>query len=393
MIGGLPPKALRLIDAAALAAVALWAVAVLVGMPPAPLPSDSMAMVDYGLNTRQAQIIEAMVAGAAEGRALVVYPNHYAYPPAFVVLMLIWLKLGAAAYPAWLAMMVAALLVILVAGARLSELGREPGRLALAALAVPVVLYALGWDLRTRNVNLIYLAAAVLALAAAERRPALGGLLLSLSAALKLYSVLFVPWLAWRRQWRFLAWTLAGLALWFGVLPVLWFGAGGAWTLTLAWIEALGVIGAPAYQDIFPGYLVTLARAIAWLRPGPADDPTTMLIVNGIQAAWTGFVLWRLWRRDLPPAAEMALLLLLPLPLAPLLQPHHTVVFLLPVLVLLASAARAGLSPRARLVPAAILLGAAILTQSGPAGGGRAAMTMLVTLGLALAVAQRGARL
>ncbi|MCK6452671.1 MAG: glycosyltransferase 87 family protein [Alphaproteobacteria bacterium] len=393
MTGGLPPKALRLLDAAALAALALWAIAMLFGLPPAAPPTDSMAMVDYGLNTRQALIIEAMVANAAGGGAPVVYPNHYAYPPAFVVLMLIWLKLGAVAFPAWLCVMAASLLVGVIAGARLAGLGWRPGRLALAALAAPVALYALGWDLRTRNVNLIYLAVAVLGLAAAPRRPAMGGVLLSLSAALKLYSVLFVPWLAWRRQWRFLVWMLAGLALWFVVLPALWFGFRGAWALTLAWIDALRTIGTPVYQDIFPGYLLTLARAVAWLRQSPADDPVTLVIVTGIQAAWAAFVLWRLWRSDLAPAAEIALLLLLPLPFAPLLQPHHTVVFLVPALVLLAAAARTALSPRERLRAGAVLLGAAILTQSGPAGGGRAAMTMLATLVLALATAQRGARL
>jgi len=384
---------LRLLDFAALAAVLSWAAVMLFGLPPAPPTTDSMAMVDFGLNTRQAKIIEAMVAEAAQGRGSVVYPNHYAYPPAFVVLMLIWLKLGAWAYPAWLGLMLAALVATLGAGARLSGLGLHPGRPAIAALAALVALYAIGWDLRTRNVNLVYLAVALLGLVQAARRPAMAGMLLSLSAALKLYSVLFVPWLAWRRQWRFLGWTLAGFALWFAVLPVLWFGWRGAWTLTLAWIEALRVIGAPVYQDIFPGYLVTLPKAVAWLRPGPADDPIARAIVSGVQLAWVGFVLWSLWRRKLSFGAETALLLLLPLPLAPLLQPHHTVVFLMPVLVLLEATAREGLPLRERLPGAAVLGVAALLTQTGPAGGGRALMTMAATLLLAEWTAQRGARL
>jgi hypothetical protein len=385
----LTPATLRLIDGAALAIVALWAIALLLGLPPTAPTTDSMAMVDYGLNTRQAVIIDAMVAKALQGQGAIVYPNHYAYPPAFVVLMLLWLKLGTWAYSAWLALILLSLFAALVAGARFAHVGLAPGRLAIAALAVLVAIYPLGWDLRTRNVNLVYLAVALLGLAAADRRPATGGMLLSLSAALKLYSVLFLPWLAWRRQWRVLGWMTGGIVFWFVLLPVAWFGWRGAWHLTWAWLEALRVIGEPGYQEIFPGYLVTLPRAVAFALAGPADDPGVTAVVRGLQLAWAGFVLWRLWRGGLSPAGEASLLMLLPLPLAPLLQPHHLVVFLLPGMVLLAEAARAGATKRGRIVVAITLLGAFFLMQSGPAGGGRALATMLTTLLLAAALGQR----
>lgn len=388
------PRPLRLVDAVALAAVIAWAVVLLFGLPPRTPTSDSMAMVDYGLNTRQAVIIDTMVAKARTGpNAMqggdIVYPNHYAYPPAFVVLMLLWLKLGSWAFPAWLVLIMGALVASLIAGARFTGIGAAPGRFAVAALAVALTLYALGWDLRTRNVNLIYLAVALIGVACAARRPAAGGLLLSLSAALKLYSVLFLPWLAWRRQWRALAWMLAGLAVWFVLLPGMWFGWPGAWRLTWAWLDALRLIGQPAYQDIFPGYLVTLPRAVSWLVGEPTADPLVIAITRAVQLAWLGLVVWRIWRGALSAAAEAALLVLLPLPFAPLLQPHHLVVFLLPALVLLAEAIGRDVPMRRRIAAALAAIGAGVLMQTGPAGGGRALATMLTTVLLAAAMAQR----
>lgn len=96
----------RSLDALALLAVLLAAIAMALGLPPKPLPADSFLMVDYGLNTRQAVTIQGMAAGGGP----MTWPEHYAYPPAYVVLMLGWLKLGSLAFPAWIALAIAALL-------------------------------------------------------------------------------------------------------------------------------------------------------------------------------------------------------------------------------------------------------------------------------------------
>jgi len=372
----------RALDALALLAVLLAAVAMALGLPPKPLPTDSFLMVDYGLNTRQAETILEMATGARP----IAWPEHYAYPPAYVVLMLGWLKLGALAFPAWIALAIASLLAVVVVSAKATGLAARPGGIAVAALSVLVVSYAVGWDLKSRNVNLAYLGAIVLALWFGARRPALAGLLLSLSMAIKLYSVLFLPWLVWRRRWVWLAWTLAGIALWFVVLPMLVFGPLQAVALTKAWWIALGPAGDPAYQAIFPGYLISLHKTLASLLALPPTDAGVIAATRVLQFAFLALIAWMLWRYPLDDLSAGALLVLAPLPLAPILQPHHAAVMLLPALALLAIAADDTVSRFRRVASAAVLLLCFVLTQSGPAGTWRGVAILLATLILALSV-------
>jgi hypothetical protein len=381
----------RTIDALALLAVLLAAVAMALGLPPKPLPTNSFLMVDYGLNTRQAVTIQQM---AAAGTA-VTWPEHYAYPPAYVVLMLGWLKLGSLAFPAWIALGIASLLAIVVVGARATGLAARPGGIAVAALSMLVVSYAVGWDLKSRNVNLAYLLAILLALWLGARRPALAGLLLSLSVAIKLYSVLFLPWLVWKRRWAWLGWTLAGIALWFVVLPLLVFGPAETVLLTKAWWIALGPAGEPAYQAIFPGYLISLHKTLASLLALPPTDAGVIAATRALQLAWLALIAWMLWRCPLDDVASGALLVLAPLPLGPVLQPHHAAVLLLPAVVLLAIAADEITSRTRRIACAATLVACFVLTQTGPAGTWRGVGILLAALVLALAVGfgQRAKRL
>ncbi len=372
----------RALDALALLAVLLAAVAMALGLPPRPLPADSFLMVDYGLNTRQAVTIQQMAASAGP----IAWPEHYAYPPAYVVLMLGWLKLGALAFPGWIALGIVTLLAIPVVFARATGLARHPGGLAVAALAVLVVAYAVGWDLKSRNVNLAYLLAIVLALWLCRRRPALAGLLLSLSVAIKLYSVLFLPWLIWKRRWAWLGWTLAGIALWFVVLPALVFGPAEALAMTKAWWIALGPAGDPAYQAIFPGYLISLHKTLAGLLSLPPTDGQVIAATRALQLAWLALIAWMLWRHALDDWSAGALLVLAPLPLAPILQPHHAAVMLLPALVLLGVAADAASARGKRIACAVVLVACFILTQTGPAGTWRGVAILLAGLVLALAV-------
>lgn len=381
----------RTLDALALLAVLLAAIAMALGLPPQPLPTDSFLMVDYGLNTRQAVTIQQM---AASGAA-VTWPEHYAYPPAYVVLMLGWLKLGSLAFPGWIALGIASLLAIVTVGAKQTGLAARPGGFAIAALAVLVVSYAVGWDLKSRNVNLAYLLAIMLALWLGARRPALAGLLLSLSVAIKLYSVLFIPWLVWQRRWAWLGWTLAGIALWFVVLPALVFGPSETVLLTKAWWIALGPASEPAYQAIFPGYLISLHKTLASLLSLPPTDGVVIGATRAVQLAWLALIAGMLWRLKLDDLSAGALLVLAPLPLGPVLQPHHAAVMLLPALVLLGDVVDDGRTRTRRLACIAALVACFVLTQTGPAGTWRGVGILLATLvlGVAVGFAQRGKRL
>lgn len=391
MTFGASATAGRRLDLLALAAVVLAAVAMAFGLPPRPLPTDSFLMIDYGLNTRQASTIQSMIAGGGA----IAYPEHFAYPPPFVVLLLLWLKLGPFAFAAWIGLGIAALVATLLAAARATGIDRRAGGLAVAALAVVVASYAISWDLKARNVNLVYLAAIALALVAAERRPALAGLLLSLSIAIKLYSILFLPWLAWRRRWWWLGWSIAGLALWFVLLPTAWFGSEPALALTRAWWQALGPAGEPAYQAIFPGYLVSLHRTVAGIMAAPPTQGAVIAVTRALQFGWIALLAWMIWRVNLSPAAEAALLVLAPLPLGPMLQPHHAAVMLLPAVVVLAAIADPSIETRRRWIGIAAMAACFLVTQIGPGGVWRGVGLMAATLILAIAVSldQRGKRL
>lgn len=387
----LPP---RLVDFLAVLAVTLAAAAMALGFPPKPLPVDSFQMVDYGLNTRQAVNVQAMLATLRPGDP-VVYPEHYAYAPAFVVLLLLWLKLGALAFPLWIAASVAAVPATVWAAARATGLDRRRFGVAIACLGVLVASYAIGWDLKAHNVNLIYLALIAVALVLAARRPALAGLLLSLSVAIKLYSILFLPWLLWRRRWAWLGWTVLGLVLWFALLPSLWFGWPEAVAATKAWWQALKPAGEAGYQALFPGYLVSLHKTLANLMALPPTDAAVVVATHALQAAWLALVGWLIWRGGLEPQAEAALLVLAPLPLGPVLQPHHAAVFLLPAIVVAATAADPQRPRAMRGWCGAALVLCTVLMQSGPGGTWRGAAIQLSTLILALAIAlaQREKRL
>lgn len=63
-----------------------------------------------------------------------------------------------------------------------------------------------------------------------------GGLLLSLAIMIKIVPVLLLGYLVLRRDWRGIAGTVAGCALW-ALLPALWFGLAGDVALHLEWLR------------------------------------------------------------------------------------------------------------------------------------------------------------
>jgi hypothetical protein len=80
-------------------------------------------------------------------------------------------------------------------------------------------------DLSHNNVNIFILFLVVGCLEAFRRRlDTLAGLTLALAVACKVTPLLFVAYFAWKRCWRVLGATLAGLVLWLAVVPGLTFG-------------------------------------------------------------------------------------------------------------------------------------------------------------------------
>jgi len=285
------------------------------------------------------------------------------YPPPFAVVFAGLGSLGEApASLLWLIGIVAAALFDLRAASRLVGLAGHRWRAVLTAGACGLVYYYVQRDLRAANVNLVFLAAVLGGLLCARRgRTSLAGLLLAASIVLKLYSAVLLPYLAWRREWRWLGATAGWGLAFFVALPALAIGADGATRLTADWLARVLAPGE------MPGHYKSLAYVARAL--GDAPPQTATIAARALQAAWLAaiagyFALTRAQRRagrsrELE-VCDVSLLLLLPLPLSPAFQPPHGVVLLLPTCLLLAAAADP-LRPRAVRAAALVLPVAAFL--------------------------------
>ncbi len=117
-----------------------------------------------------------------------------------------------------------------------------------------------------------------------RRRPWLGGFVLGAAACIKVTPLVFVAYLALRRQWRGLGGMVLAIIL-LDVLPsVIFFGPGGAirehrgWRQRVEWYSNERMIEQPLLRTRAHGnncsYSIVLAR---WLRPSPEADYQVVL--------------------------------------------------------------------------------------------------------------------
>jgi hypothetical protein len=279
------------------------------------------------------------------------------------------------------------------------------GRRALLALLATV--YFVQWDFRAVNSNVLFLGVLLGGLWALRReRPWLGGLLLAASVALKLYSVLLLPWLLWKGRWRAASACAVGSLLLFVLLPGLWLGPGEAWALTGSWLGAVADSGSADFPLRYHGYHTSLHSVlVAFLHGGDervapiaglALGPV-LALSRGLGLAWLLGVGWVLWRRRAVPwpsadsegdLLEPALILALALATSSMAQPAHGVVLLLPAWLLLGWAMDGGRPRWQRGVGVAVPVVAALILELCPAGPWKAlgVQVGLVLWGLGLAV-------
>jgi hypothetical protein len=125
----------------------------------------------------------------------------------------------------WFALKLAMAALSLWAIFRLIESGGVPFPQWAQALAVLLSLRPIVGDLTHGNVNIFILFLVTSALFAFHRRrDTLCGLLLALAICCKVTPLLFVPYFAWKRQWRVLAGTAAGMVLFLLLVPSLFIG-------------------------------------------------------------------------------------------------------------------------------------------------------------------------
>lgn len=299
----------------------------------------SGALADYSLNYSFST--EVLAAGS--------YPAGFTYPLPSVLFRAALGSLGMA--PSAILWLVLSLIAFVVSNWVCLELLeiRGPLRRALALLlAFLSVRYYLEWDLLAFNCNLLYLALVLTGVyAMSQGRGWLAGLLLAASVGLKLYSIVFLPYLVYRRRFRESAWMAVGLLISFLLLPALLLGPSKTAHLTMAWSQELrAAAGDPSFPLTFHAYVIapqkwlhfilstrTLPDAAGWLD---LEFATVQQVAKCWKVLWlTGvafyFFRWRpaLCDREML-LRDAAALMLMTLPISPLLQPHHCVVLLVP---------------------------------------------------------------
>lgn len=304
------------------------------------------------------------------------WPMWYRYPPLFA-----WLLWPLSLLPFRAAAFLWALGKLVALAAVLRELGRRVGATApmwgLAALAgLPWVLM----ELRYGNAQGAVFALTAAALLGAGKRPRLAAAGLGLAAALKVWPLFFVPYLAARRRWA----VAAGATVWAAALTL----APAAWTGWAAHAAALGdwwaqesAIASRGGSIWFPsqsllGVMTRHWTALSWKdQPDPnyplvnwlALDPAWVRGLWLALAAAGCLALWR-WARRLPPEAEPSAAAAALCALA-LLEPYAQrqtalVVLAWPALVAAAAAYRRGGRPRTLFAAAVALVWLQPLTPS-----------------------------
>jgi len=272
-------------------------------------------------------------------------------PPIASGIMWFWIKVGMAA-----------------AAIRWSiQLGTaDKTRFPLAAMALLLVLISRPMlsDLLHGNINIFILFLATAGLVAfRDNRDWLAGVMIALAIAIKVTPALFIPYFAFKRQWRVVAWSCAGLIVFTFLLPGLFLGFDRTWWLLNSWSSAMiepylldGRIETIQTNQSLPGVWMRLATDC----PGLELEDGTTRHVNIIEldqraALWilkamiVALVAWTIRlcrtptgdRLDIRLTYEFAIVFVAMLLISERSWKHHFVVMLLPYAAVLACGWRA----------------------------------------------------
>ncbi len=291
------------------------------------------------------------------------YWRDFVYPPPAVLLWQAFEKLG---YPAgavaWLALLSSALAGCLLVATGIT--GKGPVRQAvldppsglILALAFAATEYYCIWDLSVVNVNSIYLFLVLGGLWAwLSNRRGFAGVLLAASVALKIYSIIFLPFLLFRREWRMACAMLVSLGFFFLVVPSTYFGVAEGMAITQNWLQTVAAASGPDYLLDYTGFKISLSWIVMLLLDPRASggklnvlncSPELVLwLMRAIYACWMLLVAvyFATSRREsldtsrgrIAFALDVSVLLMFPLPLSPFLQPPHPLVLVVPAIALL----------------------------------------------------------
>lgn len=320
-----------------------------------------------------------LVQGLVAGRNVYVeaaYPN----PPLMaLVLYPLTLLPPLAGAMSWFLLKVLMAFVSVALSVRMACAGR--GRLSYLGWALVLLVSArpLLGDLHHGNVNLLILFTVVVSLWLYQRgHDALCGLGIALGTTFKVTPALFIPYFAWKREWRVVTWALVGLVLWIVIVPGTVLGFRHNLVLFRSWTELMvepyvlrGEVETLQINQSLPGVVYRLFTDSPGIEfEHDRTTPANIASLSRSEAWWlvrvltVGMLLWMAAvcrtptadRRDWRLVAEFSIVVLGMLFFSERTWKHHFVTICLPVSVLVAAMEfRYGGNDRARRLLAAAL--------------------------------------
>jgi hypothetical protein len=161
------------------------------------------------------------------------WPMHYRYPPLFLLLFapLAWFPLGLAA-AVWVVAKIGILVSLLVA---FSKRGATAPATAYSIVAFLLITPYVIEEFRYGNAQFFVLALTIGALLILRQRPLLAAAALSLAISIKVWPAFFLPYLAVRREWKAVAYSLCFVAV-LALLPSIYFGWSENFDLLNQWL-------------------------------------------------------------------------------------------------------------------------------------------------------------
>jgi hypothetical protein len=288
----------------------------------------------------------------------VVFPH----PPSAVLLFRVLGMAGPEVFTlAWWVLMAAGLIITFRVALQGDRLQRDCSWLAIGFVALLVADNAVAWDLRNSNCNLIYLGLVLAGYALIRDRPVAAGILIGVSFSIKVYSGLLFVWLLFRAPRQALIAAIATAFVLWVVCPVVLLGPAGTVAIYQGWLDQVAVISS-AWGYSMPDNpmqppLVTLRRGAMYLFGAAPFDWQTQIFVAAMLALWCAVLAWYALRGfrpvEVPSRAALAdwtVVLLVPLPFSPWLEPYHVVPMVLAAVVCFLTALDDRMAGRDRLV-------------------------------------------
>ena len=238
----------------------------------------------------------------------------YIYPPLFATLCmpLASLPIGTAAI-CYVPVMVAAVLLAFVWGTRefMNRFDMPTQGLTLwVTLLLPFIIMEdrVKSDLQMFQVNSLLLILSLAALRWLDRRPTLAGFALGLAMNIKVFPIILLPYLLFRRRWRTAA-AMLGSTVLFGLLSAVVLG----WKLNLQYLAQssggfLSLLGIhldvqqkAQIKDVTASYSVSIPSGMVRMF-GPGHSATAWILVSAILLGIVAFGAWAYRRHGLPRA-------------------------------------------------------------------------------------------